>query len=96
MTHSLTVYNALTKAVEKDKDIADIVVGAKASWVAWMILKSMVDDNSSKRARELAKEKFQEQSMDNMESMKAYLARAKSLAFNVKYHGIEVTEHGRN
>ena len=31
MAQSLTVWNALTKVVEKDKTIADIVVGAKAS-----------------------------------------------------------------
>ena len=31
VTQSLTPWNANTKAVEKDKTIADIVVGAKAS-----------------------------------------------------------------
>ena len=30
--------------------------------------------------------------MDNVESMKEYLARAKSLVLNLKYHGIEITE----
>ena len=30
--------------------------------------------------------------MDNAESIKEYIARAKSLAFNVQYHDIEVTE----
>ena len=30
--------------------------------------------------------------MDNAESMKEYVARAKSLALNVQYHDIEVTE----
>ena len=42
MTESLTVWNALIKAVEKDKTIAEIVVGAKAPSEAWKILKSMV------------------------------------------------------
>ena len=40
---------ALTKAVEKDKTIANNVVGAKAPSEAWKILPSMVDDDSSER-----------------------------------------------
>ena len=52
----------------------------------------MVDDEGSERAREQANKHFEELSMDNMELMKEYQARAKSLAFNVKYHGVEVAE----
>ena len=55
VAQSLTVWNGLTKAVEKDKTIADTVVGAKAPSEAWEILKSMVEDNSSERAKEQAK-----------------------------------------
>ena len=54
VTESLTVWNAPIKAVEKDKAIADIVVGAKAPSEAWKILqKSMVDDDNhcSERAK---------------------------------------------
>ena len=64
MTQSLIVWNALIKAAaEKDKTIADIVVGAKAPPSAWNILKSMVDDNSSERTKEQAKKKIEELSM---------------------------------
>ena len=56
VAQSLTVWNGLTKAVEKDKSIADIVVRAKAPSEAWKILKSMVEDESSDRAIEQAKE----------------------------------------
>ena len=52
----------------------------------------MVEDESSDRARELAKKQFEELSMNDDESMKEYIARAKSLALNVKYHDIEVTD----
>ena len=38
---SLVVWSALTKAVEKDKAIADIVVGGKAPSEAWKILNSI-------------------------------------------------------
>ena len=55
VAQSLTIWNGLTEAVEKDKSIADIVVRAKAPSEAWKILKSMVEDESSARARELAK-----------------------------------------
>ena len=55
VAQSLTVWNGLTKAVKKDKTIADIVVRAKAPSEAWKILKSMVEDDSGDRARELAK-----------------------------------------
>ena len=52
---SLTAWNALTKAVENDKTIADIVVGAKAISEAWKIFKKMVRgkgvDDSSERAK---------------------------------------------
>ena len=88
----LTVKNGLTKAVEKDKTIADIVVRAKAPSEAWKILKSMVEDESSKRAKEQAKNIFEGLSMDNAETMKEYIARAKALALNVQYHDIEVSE----
>ena len=48
----MTVWNALTKSVEKDMTIADIVEGTKVPSEAWIILKSMVDDGNSERARE--------------------------------------------
>ena len=88
---SLVVRSALTKAVEKDKTIADIVVGAKAPSEAWEILNSMVEDDNSDRAREMAKKQFEELSMNVDESMKEYIARAKSLALNIKYYNVEVT-----
>ena len=55
VAQSLTVWNGPTKAVEKNKTIADIVVRAKAPSAAWKILKSMVGDDSSERAKEQAK-----------------------------------------
>ena len=93
VAQSLTVWNGLTKAVEKDKTIADIVVRAEAPSEAWKILKSMIeDDDSSERTKEQAKKNFEELSMDNAEIMKEYIARAKSLALNVQYHDVEVTD----
>ena len=89
---SLVVWSALTKAVEKDKTIADIVVGAKAPSKAWKILNSMVEDDNSDRARKMAKIQFEELSMNDDESMKEYIARAKYLALNMKYHDVEVTD----
>ena len=83
MEQSLVVWSALTKAVEKDKTMTDIVVGDKAPSEAWKILNSMAKDDSSERAREQAKKNFQGLSMDDAESMKEYIARAKSLALNV-------------
>ena len=70
VAQSLTVWNGLTKAVEKDRSIADIVVRAKAPSEAWKILKSMVEDDSSDRAKEQAKKNFEGLSMDSAESMK--------------------------
>ena len=70
----------------------DIVVGAKAPSSARKILKSMVGDDSSERAREQAKKNFEGLSKDNEEPMKEYIARAKSLSLNVQYHDIEVNE----
>ena len=52
----------------------------------------MVEDDNSDRARELAKKQFEQLSMNDDESMKAYIARAKYLALNVKYHDIEVAD----
>ena len=53
----------------------------------------MFEDDSSKRAKEQTKKYFEGLNMDNAESIKDYIvARAKSLAFNVQYHDIEVTE----
>ena len=92
VAHSLTVWNGLTKVVEKGKSVADIVVRVKAPSEAWKILKSMVEDDNSNRAKEQAKKNFEALSMDNAESMKEYIARTKSLALNIKYHDIEVTD----
>ena len=58
VAQSLTKWNDLKKAVERDKSIADIVVRAKAPSEAWKILKSMVEDESSERARRADQEKL--------------------------------------
>ena len=50
------------------------------------------DDDSSERAKEQAKNNFGGLSMDDAETMKKYIAIAKSLALNVQYHDIEVSE----
>ena len=55
VAQSLTVWNGLMKAAEKDKSVADILVRAKAPSEAWKILKSMVKDDNSNRAKERAK-----------------------------------------
>ena len=89
MEQSLVVWGALNKVVEKDKTTADIVVGAKAPSKAWKLLNSMVEDDSNDRAREQTKKQFEELSMNDAEFMKEYIARAKPLALNVKYHDIE-------
>ena len=52
----------------------------------------MTEDDSSDRAKEQAKNNFEGLSMDSAESMKEYIARAKSLALNVQYHDVEVTD----
>ena len=49
VAQSLTVWNGLTKAVQEDYMIADIVVRAKAPSEAWKILQSMVEDDASGR-----------------------------------------------
>ena len=46
------------------------MVRAKAPSEAWKILKSMVEDDSSDRAKEQAKKNFEGLSMDSAESMK--------------------------
>ena len=52
----------------------------------------MVEDDNSDRAKEQAKKNFEGLSMDSAESMKEHIARAKSLALNVQYHDVEVTD----
>ena len=42
--------------------------------------------------KEQSKKIFEELSMDTAESMNEYIARAKSSALHVKYHGIKLTE----
>ena len=92
VAQSLTVWNGLTKAVEKYKTIIDIVVRAKAPSEAWKILNSMVEDDSSERAKEQTKKNFEGLSMDDAETMKESISRAKSLALNVQYYDSEVSE----
>ena len=92
VVQSLTVWNGLTKSVEKYKSVAEIVVRAKTPSEEWKVLKSMVEDDSSDRAKEQAKKIFEGLSIDSAESMKEYIARAKSLALNVQYHDVEITD----
>ena len=47
------------KSVEKDKTIANNVVGTKSPSEAWKILTSMVDDDSSERTTKQAKKTFE-------------------------------------
>ena len=70
VVQSLTVWNGLTKAVEKDKTLADIVARAKAPSEALKIMKSMVEDDSIERAKEQAKKNFEGLSIDDAETMK--------------------------
>ena len=62
------------------------------SLTVWNGLTKAVEDDSSDRAKEQAKKNFEGLSMDSAESMKEYIARAKSLALNVQYHDVEVTD----
>ena len=66
---SLVVWSALTKVVEKDTTIANIVVGAKTPSEAWKILNSMVEKDNSDKARELAKKQFEDLSMNGAEGV---------------------------
>ena len=52
----------------------------------------MVEDDNSDRAKEQDKKNFEGLSMDSTESMKEYIARAKSPALNVQYRDVEVTD----
>ena len=54
----------------------------------------MVEDDSSERAKEQAKKNFEGLSMDDAGTMKEYIARAKSLALNVQYHDVEISDQG--
>ena len=58
VAQSLTVWSGLTKAKEKDKTIADIVVRAKAPSEAWKILKSMVEDDNRRKGKRAGEEKL--------------------------------------
>ena len=48
----------------------------------------MVEGDSSARAKDKVLNNLERLSMDNAESMKEYIAHAKSLALNVQYHNI--------
>ena len=89
---SLCVWNALTKALERDRSISDIVMNAKSPSQAWIILTSIVEDLTSIHVKENAEIKFESLSMIVGESAREHVAKAKGLARAVEYHGIDVTE----
>ena len=64
----------LTKAVEKDKTAADIVVGAKAPSEAWKIMTSMANDDSSERTKEQAKKNFKKIPASISQPRRSFLA----------------------
>ena len=57
------MYGALNKAVEGDRSISDIVMNAKSPSQAWNILTSMVEDQKSNHAKEIAENEFESLSM---------------------------------
>ena len=85
------------KNSRKDKTIANIVVvGASAPSEAWKILKSNVDDDRSERAKKKANKNIEEIRYGQCEIYEEYIARAKSLALILKYHGIKVPEQEKS
>ena len=56
----------------------------------------MVEDDSSERAKEQAKKNFERLSMEDAETMKEYIALAKSLALKVEYDDMEVSKEEIN
>ena len=92
VAQSLTVWNGLTKAVEKNKTTADIVVRAKLRQRHGRYSKVWSRMTVAKGQKSRPRKTLKDLSMDDAESMKEYIARAKSLALNVKYHDIEITE----
>ena len=89
---SLTVWNALNVAVERDSMISTMIMRAKSPSDAWKLLKSMVESDGSDTAQESAKREFNNLKMKAGESTREYVTRAKGLAAAVKYHGAEITE----
>ena len=89
---SLTVWNALNKAVERDRSISTMVMRAKTPSDAWTLLKGMVESDDSDIACESAKKEFNNLKMIVGESAREYITRAKGLATTVRYQGTEVTE----
>ena len=67
VSDSLCVWAALTKAVERDRSISDIVVNAKSPSQAWILLTSMVDDQHSIHAKENTESEFE--SLDKYDSL---------------------------
>ena len=58
LVKSLTAWNALNKALERDSSLSNTVIRAKSPSDAWMFLKSMVEIDDSDTARESAKKEF--------------------------------------
>ena len=89
---SLTVWNALNKAVEKDNVISTMVIRAKSPSDAWKLLTSMVESDDSDLAVESAKKEFNGLEMNIGETAREYITRAKGLAAAVKHHGVEIDD----
>jgi len=77
---SLTAWNALNKAVERDSSISTMVMRTKPPSEASTLLRSMVESGDSDIACESAKKEFNDLKMIVGESAREYITHAKGLA----------------
>lgn len=81
----LCVWNTLNRAVEKDVLTSDIVLKANSPSEAWKVLNSWIENENSEQVKDRTKKYFETLVMDEGESAREYVARAKGLANVVRY-----------
>ena len=94
MNQSIAVWTGLVKGIEKDKTLLDILITAGSPSDVWKILSILVGE-SSKAAQDRMKKEFEELSFEvGKESMRDYIARAKSLVIKLEQINVNTTKKG--
>ena len=92
VNQSIAVWTGLVKGIEKDKTLVSMVITAGSPSEAWKILLSLVGE-SSEAAQDRVKKEFEALSFEiGKESIRDYIARAKSLAMKLEQNSVSTTK----
>lgn len=89
---SFFAWSGLTRSLEHDQTLLDLVVTAGSPSEAWKILESLAELETSEAAGERAKRDFEKLEMEEGESIQSYFIKARMGIAALRQHNVFMTE----